>query len=332
MKSLIIDTHLDLTFDLVRRSSKNSFKLLDNEYYDDFKKGNVGAVVSAIYIDDEYLLEKAFDRALNHIEALENEVKDSTHFVICTSIKQLQAANNLGKIALLISLEGLEPIGTDIEKIDTFYKRGVRMMSLTWSRNNLVASGSSFKMNNLEEMGLTEFGFNVLKRISELKIVLDVSHINEEGFWDIVKAYKKPIIASHSNCRAIRDIPRNLSDQQIIAIKESGGFIGINASSVLLSEVDGDVDVKKYVDHIDHVVTLAGINHVGFGFDFCNKIMCYFDSNILNMLDRVPFDCIEGHGEIDLIIEELKIRKYSISDIEKIVYKNFIRIIEQVID
>jgi|LGVE01.1.fsa_nt_gb membrane dipeptidase len=328
----VIDTHLDLTFDLVRRSNEFDNELLKREYHKNFVDGNVDCVVSAIYIDDQYIGDKAYERALEHIEILEKEVSNNSEFEICKNHHDLKRVNEENHIGFFISLEGVEPIEDKIERIDEFFNRGVRLMGLTWSRDNLVASGSRFDDNSAEDQGLTEFGLRALKRIEELDIVLDVSHLNEQGFWEVIEHYNKPIIASHSNCRAIRDITRNLSDDQIRAIRDKNGFIGINGSSIILSDDDGDVNENRYVDHIDHVVKIAGIENVGFGFDLCNKIMCYVEADYLSMMGRIPFDCIGGHQEISKIIEELRSRGYTESEIEKITYGNFLRIIEQVLN
>ena len=328
----VFNAHLDLTYDLIKKSSLKNESLLDREYFYEFDKGNVSAVVAAIYLDDDELGEDAFQNASKHIEVLEREVSLSEKYKICLSASELEFCSKNEKIGLFISLEGLEPIGDNLKLIDEFYSKGVRLMGLTWSRDNLVAYGSHFQDLASEEKGLTDFGFEVMKYIEKLPIILDVSHLNEGGFWDVVENYGKPFIASHSNCRFINNITRNLTDRQIRAIADSGGVVGINGSNIIVSETDDAATVSSYVDHIEHIIEIAGIDHVGFGFDFCDKIMQYVPKDFLNSMSRVPKDIIENHSEIPLIINELSIRGYSQRDIDKITYNNFFRLINAVID
>lgn len=328
----IFDAHLDLTYDLLRSKSNYKDSLLDTEYLPSFETGKVAAIVSAIYLDDDELAGDVFQKAVDHIDILKKEVGKSVNYSICTNSDDMLECSKSGKIGLFMSLEGLEPIGKDLNKIDEFYNKGIRLMGLTWSRDNAVAYGSHFQDSSFEHKGLTDFGIEVIKYIEKLPIILDVSHLNEKGFWDVVNNYSKPFIASHSNCRAIHDITRNLSDEQIIAIAKSGGVIGINGSNIIISSSDEFTNISSYVDHIDNVVKIAGVDHVGFGFDLCNRIMQYVPKSFLDSVERVPKDVIKDHSEVPLIVDELINRGYSDDEIDKITYGNFFRIIEKILD
>jgi len=328
----IFDAHLDLTYDLIRSKSNDKNSLLDTEYLTSFETGKVATIVSAIYLDDDELVGDVFQKAVNHIDILKKEVGKSGNYSICTNSDDISECFRTGKIGLFMSLEGLEPIGNNLNKIDEFYSKGIRLMGLTWSRDNSVACGSHFQDSSFEHKGLTDFGLEVIKYIEKLPIILDVSHLNEKGFWDVANNYSKPFIASHSNCRTINDITRNLNDDQIAAIAKSGGVIGINGSNIIISSSDDFANISSYVDHIDNVVKIAGVDHVGFGFDLCNRIMQYVPKSFLNSVERVPKDVIKDHSEIPLIVDELVNRGYRDDEIDKITYGNFFRIIETILD
>ena len=167
-----------------------------------------------------------------------------------------------GKIAFVLAVEGAEPIGNDLSLLDTLHRVGIRMVSFTWNRRTMLADG----VGEHDTGGrLTRLGVNAVRELERLGSVLDVSHLSEAGFWHVAELATRPLIASHSSCRALQDHPRNLSDDQIRAVADSGGFVGLNAFGAFLAD---EPTVESYIDHVEHAVELVGADHVALGPDF----------------------------------------------------------------
>ncbi len=332
--SIIIDSHLDLLFDLVRQRKYGRKKVLIEDYLEDFKKGGVNVIVSSIYLDGEFLPEMALRRALKQINSLYEEIEESKDsFALCLSYNDIINTINDGKIAILLSFEGVEPLYNDISLLNVFYKLGVRLVGLTWSRRNFAGDGCYFgTIKEGKKGGLTEFGVSLIEKAEELGMLIDVTHLNDEGFWDVIEYSNQPVIASHSNSRALVNIMRNLTDEQIKAIAKAGGIIGINCANILVSdETDSKANIKGYVDHIEHIANLVGHKYVGFGFDLCDKIMKYVAEEELKGISRKSFDSIKGYADIPNIIEEMQRRNFSQEQITDILGNNFMEIFKKVL-
>lgn len=334
ISSVVVDSHLDLMFDLLRQRECGRKHVLEEDYLDDFKKGGVNVVISSIFISGEFLPGMALRRALNQINALYEELEESKDaFSLCRSYNEIIAAINEDKIAILMSFEGVEPLYNDISLLNMFYQLGVRLIGLTWSRRNYAADGCLF--GNVEEGkkgGLTGFGVEIVKRAEELGMIIDVSHLNDEGFWDVMKYSHQPVIASHSNCRALVNITRNLSDEQIKAIASSNGVIGMNCASVMVSdETDTCANIEGFVDHIDHIGSLVGYDYIGFGFDFCDRIVKYFSGDDFEGLKRKPFDTIKGHADIHNIVVEMKNRDFERPQVNNILGINYMNVFKKIL-
>ena len=213
--NIVVDAHLDLAGEIYNRHLAGEKEVIKNRYLDNFKKGGFNIIVSSLFISDIYLPEMGLRVALGEISALMEDIEHCNGEVVLIKTKeQLEKVVKENKIGIIISFEGLDPIGNDIKLLKVFYELGVRAAGLTWSRRNYVADGCFF--NSVEEGkkgGLTNFGVEVVKELEKLNILIDVSHLNDEGFWDVVKFTKKPFIASHSNVRSIKGIMRNLNDE-----------------------------------------------------------------------------------------------------------------------
>ena len=211
----------------------------------------------------------------------------------------------------------------DVEKLYSF---GVRHASLTWNEENKLATGAK---GNIDR-GLTEDGAKLIKKMEELGMILDVSHTNEKTFWDICKVATKPFIASHSNCRSLCDVPRNLTDDQLREIAIRNGVVGVNSYEEFVSSDLEKRTVEHLVDHIDHMVEVMGIDHIGLGFDFAE----YLNADTLKHYANTYTYGVRGLEDTTKaknIISVLEKRGYSKEDIEKICYKNFYRVIKEII-
>lgn len=330
--STIVDAHLDLLYDVDLKRRMGQSRVIESQYLPEFKEGGVNIVVSSIYIDDMFIPEMALKKALNQVSALYSEIDESPDkIMLCKSFKDIERAIEEEKIGIMLSFEGVEPLYNDLSLLRAFYELGVRFAGLTWSRRNFAADGCSFKWGNeLTRGGLTDFGVSLVEEAEKLGMIIDVSHLNDEGFWDVIKIAKNPVIASHSNTRKLVNIPRNLNDNQIKALAASDGVIGMNVASLLVADDDKKANMEHLLNHLDYIVKLVGAEHVGLGFDFCDRLFENSSPESLEKLPRKSFDVIKSHAELNKFIDGLIKRGYNDDDIRLILGDNFIRIYRQV--
>ncbi|KQL49725.1 membrane dipeptidase [Brevibacillus choshinensis] len=330
--SLIIDGHFDLLMDVAIQREQGKKKVIETHYLPDFQAGGIGAVICAIFVDSSFLPEMGLRKALQQISSLHAEAAESPDkIMVCKSVDDLLTAQSTGKQGFVLSLEGAEPLYNDLSMLRIFYELGVRFLGLTWSRRNFVGDGSHFSsVREGRPGGITDFGVQLIEAAEEMGIIIDVSHINDEGFWDVMSFVKKPVIASHSNCRALASSMRNLTDEQIKAIAGTGGVVGMNAVSFFVSETDEEADVEHLVDHIDHIVKLAGVEHVGLGLDITDEFMKYVSPDSIASMPRKPFDIVKRHSSVPQIIHVLEKRGYTDRAIELIMGHNFLHLYREV--
>ncbi len=328
--NVVVDTHLDLAGEIYNRYLAGEKEVIKNRYLDVFKKSGFNIIVSSLYIDGVFLPEMALRVALGQISALMEDVKSCNGDVVLIKTKeQLHDVIKENKIGIIISFEGLEPIGNDIKMLKIFYELGVRAAGLVWSRRNYIADGCSFDpVEEGQKGGLTKFGVNVVKDMEEMNMLIDVSHLNDEGFWDVVKFTNKPFIASHSNVRSLCGRMRNLTDEQIKAIAMRNGVIGINAYRDIAGVKEGDNPIEILANHIEYMVNLVGPTHVGYGFDLCNN---YYDSEPKFKFEPHNSDCLNSHAEAVLLTEELLKRGIAEEDAKLIIGGNFIRVFSDIL-
>ena len=260
----VIDMHFDLPMDLYEKRDRRN--VLETEFLPEFEAGNISVVGAAIYIEDRYLPQNGLRVALDQIARLYAETAASERFAICKGYREIQEGRETGRIAFLITMEGVEPLGTDLNQLRVFYELGVRSIGLTHARTNSAGHGGIFAVSGSPREGLTGFGREVVRECETLGVIIDLAHINPAGFGEILSITTKPPIVSHTNIRRYYDIERNISDEQIKMIGGRGGVIGVN--SILVSPREEESTMDRYVDHIEHVANLIGIDGVGIGFDF----------------------------------------------------------------
>jgi len=208
------------------------------------------------------------------------------------------------------------------------------MFSLTRCCRNAAASGGIFAASGSPRDGLTAFGRDVVRECERLGIIVDLAHINPKGFEDIVDLTTKPLIVSHTNARKFYDIERNISDEQIKAIGRRGGVIGINA--ILVSPNPEESTLDRYIDHIEHVIGLVGIDGVGIGFDFCEYLFEQLPPSVVQELAAklttphfIPD--LTNHSHARNLTRKLIERGFSDEQIEKILYRNWMRVLEELL-
>lgn len=323
---MLIDIHGDIWTDVTVKRSLGERDIIKRYHLDRFKKGGMTGGTFIVWIDpphDERPKER-FEETIKYMSAEIWENQDILKVIY--NSKDFYKAVDEEKLAVLLGLEGISCLGGDVEGLYTLYQLGFRQISLTWNEQNAFATGVRGDLNR----GLTDLGKKAVKIIEDLGIILDVSHTNDKTFWDIYSVATKPIIASHSNARALCNVPRNITDEQIKAIGETNGLVGINAFNEFI-HVDRDKrNVDFLINHIEHIVDLIGIDHVAFGFDFFE----YLEEDTSSSFIEDPYKGTLGIEDISKapnLIRRLSERGFSKEDIEKISYKNFLNLIDRVL-
>ena len=328
----IVDLHFDLPMDLYEKRDRKN--VLERDFLPELETGNIGVVGVAIYIEDRYLPEMSLRVALDQMARLYVETWKSRRFAICRSFREIENARDAGKIALLITMEGVEPLGTDLNLLRVFYELGVRAIGLTHARRNAAGAGGIFAATGSSRDGLTAFGRDLVRECEALGVIVDLAHINPAGFEDILSITTKPPIVSHTNARKYYDIERNISDEQIKMIGERRGVLGVNA--VLVSPKKEESTLDRYIDHIEHIANLIGIDGVGIGFDFFEFIYRQWTESARKELAAkltaphfIPD--LTNHSHAQNLTRRLIERGFSDESIEKILRGNWMRIFEQIL-
>jgi membrane dipeptidase len=275
------------------------------------QEGGVDCQVFAVSSERSRTPTHPLRTALEMIDRFYRECESYDTLTLVTSIDEVLDAKRNGMVAGLLSIEGADVIEGRIEMLRVFHRLGVRMVGLVHSLRNQLADGVTDRRTGGD---LSEFGVQAVEELNRLGMIVDVSHINDEGFWDVLDITKYPVIASHSNSRAVCGHPRNMTDEMIVALAENGGVMGMNfAPSFVHPE---QATMKGVVDHIDHIVELVGPDHVGLGSDF----------------DGIPHtpEGLEDVTRIPYITEELLRRGYGEEDVKKILGGNHLRLIKAV--
>jgi membrane dipeptidase len=222
-----------------------------------------------------------------------------------------------GQVNAIVHFEGAEAIAPDLSDLDEWYDRGLRSLGIVWSRPNDFGEGVPFRFPATPDTGggLTPAGRDLVQACNQLGILLDLSHLNEAGFWDVVELSEAPIVASHSNAHALCPSTRNLTDRQLDAIGESGGVVGINFAPMFLREDGGtgtDVPLEVIVRHVDYVASRIGVEHVAFGSDFEGAEM--------------P-DTLGGAAGLPALVDALRSAGHDDASLDLITHGNWLRVI-----
>ena len=311
-RMFVIDTHCDTPSEILRGRNL----AIDNESaHVDFPKlrqGGVDAAFFALYIPADKEVDEAFEHAEKLYECVADTIAcNSDKATIATTEQQAFENKSKGLFSIFIGLENGSPIGEDIERVKYFYNKGIRYITLCHSANNLICDSCATEQKRWH--GLSPFGRKVVAEMNRLGMLVDVSHLSDEAFYDVLKCSTKPVVATHSCCRALADHPRNMTDDMIRALAAAGGVIQINFYPYFLEngykEGNPRPPYQRIVDHIDHVVALVGIDHVGIGSDFDGIEVTPEGMEDISMMPRV--------------FEEMRSRGYSEEDIAKVASINF---------
>ena len=363
-RALAVDMHADTTQRLVDEDVDVTQRL-DDGHFDSVRarEGGLDAQFFSIWVEPQLFggggpaAVKRADVQIAAVHALTEKHPELWQFA--WSAADVRRIVSEGKLAALTGLEGGYAIDEKLENVERYYKMGVRYMSPAWSVSTSWAGSSGDAIG--EKRGLNDFGREVVREMNRLGMMIDVSHVSDQTFWDIVNTSSKPIIATHSGCRAIANVPRNLTDEMIQALAKSGGVVNVifypehiePGWSARKQKVDTDiaslvqqasnaepgsavrkkmardrvrqeeyakrlppVSVSRLVDHVDHIVKLVGINHVGIGSDFDGVQSTLSDLKDVSQLPNLT--------------RELLRRGYSEDDVQKILGGNMLRVMEEV--
>ena len=327
---MTVDAHFDVLLDVLAYRKKGEKKVLERRHLQNLKEAGISMLICSLYICENYLPEGALRNALDQISALKEELEESGgHFALCRDSTEASKASKMGRIGIFLSLEGAEPLGNDILLLRTFFDLGVRFIGLTWSRRNYAGDGSSFDPSDAPKCrgGLTKFGRELVMTAQKMGMVVDVSHLNDPGFYEVADMMKLPFIASHSNCRALCGSARNLKDDQIKMIADSGGVIGLNAYSPFVSDSESDRNAGKFFKHLEHIREVASINNVGMGLDLCDCIK----SLVIGDQDHLQKDLFADHADAGRRFLGPLREKLDPEEYKAFTCGNFMRVIERVL-
>ena len=319
---MVFDGHSDLLYDVTRRRMAGENRVLEHHHLDRLKKGGVEGMVLAIWTSSgadtfwkEYHgTETAAARTELMMRCARIEFMESPWLEIVRTSAGAEQARKEGRMYAFLAVEGMEAIGGDLSGIDRYVDFGARIGMLTWNEENLLATGAKGDPDN----GLTDLGRQAVRRMQKQGMIVDVSHLNDGGFRDVMRLTQGPVIASHSNCRKLCDVRRNLTDDQLRAIRDTGGVVGLNVHHAFVHADPKQQTAGMLACHAAHMADVMGVEHVACGFDFCE----FFGPG--NEGAKGLEDC----SGIPNFLRELEQVGMTAREVELVCRKNFLRVLD----
>lgn len=315
--AIVVDGHCDTLGEVlrgVRRLQERS--TVGHVDLPRLREGGVTAQVFACFVPVDEYRRGAARHALQRLDQLHQALEDQDGdlgLALARNAEDIRRAKAAGQVASILGLEGAEAIEGSLEVLRCFYRLGVRVLGLTWNFRNEVADGVS---EGVQARGLTPFGRQVVEECNRLGVLIDVSHLAPPGLRDVLEASRHPVMASHSNAAALCDHPRNLTDKQIEAIAERGGVVGVTFVPSFLVNPGSAASIAHVLDHIEHLLRVAGVDHVMIGSDF-------------DGIDYAPHG-LEDVTRYPAITAGLLARGHDELTVRKVLGLNFLRVFEQV--
>lgn len=278
----IYDTHSDIFYNLAFKNVEDPFKTY---HLDDLTKGGVVGGIWVVYSDEDFDVVSAYKKAIEKFKNYENDFD------------------------VIKGLEGLRNV-PDLKTLDVLYNMGIRHASLTWNEENHLATG----VRGNSDRGLTDLGKEFIKYMNDHNMIIDVSHLNEKSFYEVLKEQPKILIASHSNAFSLSDHIRNLKDEQLEALRDAGGMIGCVAARNFVSKNKADQNINGLVKQIKYLVNIMGIDRIMLGLDMMNYLSDFPNSNL---------DDLQTHADCSKLEEALLNNGFNKEDVEKITHKNY---------
>ena len=269
----IADSHNDLLLACLYRRERGSLDPFGEDWLPGLKAGGVVFQVLPIFTEDQFVGEGALRRTLEVIAmAREIAMIHAGAVAIVETAADIDRIIDSGRIALLLALEGAEPIGSSVSMFETMWRLGVRMASLTWNRRTMMADGIAE-----DETGgrLSSLGVDAVREMNRLGMIVDISHLSARGVQHLAEIARAPFVATHSSCQDLCGHARNLTDDQIRLVASSGGFVAMNAFGAFIAEQEPSID--GFIDHMQHGAAVAGPDRVAIGADFIEDLVHHLD-------------------------------------------------------
>lgn len=327
-ESVVADTHNDLLCAVVARPVERWATFFRERWLPQLRAGGVDLQTLPVFIEDPYRPEGALRRTLRMIEAAHRLAEGNPDEVaLCLDGADIDEALRRGRIALVLALESAPGIGDDVELMETLFRLGVRVASLAHFGRTALADGSGEDGTGGR---LTKAGVAAHQEMERLGMLFDVSHLGRAGVEHVLELATRPVIATHSSARALFDHHRNLTDAQIRGIADGGGLVCVNFFAPYLHADDYSID--RLVDHLEHVVSVAGIDHVGLGPDFVKEVLADTTPPCCEvaLVEGVPADAylpgLEGPAGLPLVTEALLRRGWAEADVVAVLGANVRRL------
>jgi membrane dipeptidase len=333
----VVDCHSDFGIKVMYEHQRGNDDILNGLHLTRLKKGGVNLENLVVGGDFDFYPQidsRNTDIIFKTLEIVNSEIeKNSDVFHQIMTKNDLKEVSN--RICFLLSLEGASSIGSTLNLLEEFFEKGIRLITLTHNERNEIGDGIGVK----SPKGLTAFGEKVIDRMIELGMIIDLSHSSNPLFWDVIRKIDTPCITSHSNVKSICNHVRNLTDNQIEAISEKGGVIGMNLYGGFIDLNPEYVTIDRLIDHIDYIVDLIGIDYIGIGAD----LLDYAAEDNIQLNDTSSEEARENPiqiqyprilsnvSEFSLIFDYLKKRGYTKKEIKVIAGENFIRVFKSIL-
>lgn len=314
---MVFDGHCDIFTDVTIKRLQGETQVLKNHHLPKLKKGHIEGGCFVIWIDPPYDFDHA-KRTTQILDAISAEMAECKEAVLVHNMAEIEKAKADGKFYILLGAEGLASIGEDVDRIDKLYDFGVRHAMLTWNEQNALATG----VQGDPQRGVTEIGKKALHRLEEKNMIVDVSHLNERSFWDVMDIVNCPILASHSNAKAVANATRNLTDEQLLAIRDTNGLVGLNSFNLFVSQDMKQQNIDTFIKHIVYIAEKIGVQYLGFGFDFfeflsTESMKSYSDQDTSYTVG------LEDCTKVPVLLEKLKQVGFTQHELEQICYINW---------
>lgn len=322
---MIFDGHCDIFTDVLRRRLCGETQVLARHHLPKLRAGGIRGGCFVLWVDPPFTDDPAA-RMAQLLSAVAAEMAECNEAALVASAAEIEGVAAAERFPILLGVEGLSAIGENVDAIDRLHAFGARHAMLTWNEANALATGAKADPSR----GLTELGRRALARLEDLHMLVDVSHLNDRSFWDVLAAVHGPIVASHSNARALAEHPRDLTDDQLRAIAETGGLVGLNANKNFVSPDPAQQTVDQFVRHAVHIAELIGVRHLAFGFDF-NEYLADDATTSYNDGGNPNVPGLEDASRTPAFIEALRRAGFSDDELAQISWQNWLRVIGEVV-
>lgn len=316
----VFDGHSDLLYDVTRRRLMGETHVLERCHLENLRKGGVEGLVLALWASrtkDSFWHcvrggETDAGRTNLMLRCMKEELAECPELVLVRTAEEAEQTRNAGKLYAFLGVEGMASIEQEsVAGVDGYADLGARLGMLTWNEENDLATGAGGDPHK----GLTAYGKQAVRRMQERGMLVDVSHLNDGGFWDVMDLADGPVIASHSNCRALCRVQRNLDDDQLRAIRDTGGVVGLNVYHNFVHEDPEQQTVEMLARHAAHMADVMGIEHVACGFDFCE------------FMGDPGVQGLDNASCIGKVFQELEKMGMNSREQEQIAQENFLRLL-----